>query len=411
MKIYAVGGAVRDRLLGLPVKDQDYVVVGATPEQMVQLGYRPVGKDFPVFLHPVTNEQYALARTERKKGRGYRGFEIHASPQITLEQDLARRDLTINAIAQAEDGTIIDPFGGAADLKAGILRHVGPAFAEDPVRVLRVARFAARFRFKIAAETLALMRQMVANGEVDHLVAERVWQELSRGLMEGAPSRMFDALRACGAAGRIFAEVDRLFGIPQPPEHHPEVDTGVHIMLVIDYAARRAAPLPVRFAALTHDLGKGATPGEQLPRHPGHESRSVALVESLCDRLRVPNDCRELALLTARYHGEVHRAAELRPATVLALLSAADALRRPERFEELLFACECDFRGRPGYESRPYPQAEILREAALAARAVDAGAIARQETDPGKLPQKIEAARLAAVTQALSRIRRPGSGS
>jgi tRNA nucleotidyltransferase (CCA-adding enzyme) len=411
VKIYAVGGAVRDRLLGLPVKDQDYVVVGATPEQMVRLGYRPVGKDFPVFLHPVTQEEYALARTERKKGRGYKGFEIHASPEITLEQDLARRDLTINAIARGEDGTIIDPFGGVADLKAGILRHVGPAFVEDPVRVLRVARFAARFGFEIAAETLALMREMVANGEVDHLVAERVWQELSRGLMEAAPSRMFDALRACGALARILPEVDRLFGVPQPPEHHPEVDTGVHIMLVIDFAARHGASLPVRFAALTHDLGKGATPRELLPRHPGHESRSVALVEALCERLRVPNDCRELALLAARFHGEVHHAAELRPATVLGLLQSADALRRPERFEELLFACECDFRGRPGYESRPYPQAGMLREAALAARAVDAGAIARQEADPGSLPRKIEAARLAAVTEALSRIRRPGSGS
>jgi tRNA nucleotidyltransferase (CCA-adding enzyme) len=410
VKIFAVGGAVRDRLLGLPVKDQDYVVVGATPEQMEQLGYRPVGKDFPVFLHPVTQEQYALARTERKKGRGYRGFEIHTTPEVTLEQDLARRDLTINAIARDEDGRIIDPFGGEADLKAGILRHVGPAFVEDPVRVLRVARFAARLAFDIAPETLALMRQMVANGEVDHLVPERTWQELSRGLMEAAPSRMLVALRACGALARVLPEVDRLFGVPQQPEYHPEVDTGVHIMLVVDYAARRAASLPVRFAALTHDLGKGTTPEELLPRHYGHENRSVELVETLCNRLRVPNDCRELALLAARLHGEIHRAEELRPSTMLALLSTADALRRPERFDDLLLACESDFRGRYGYEPRPYPQADILRAAAAAARAVDAGAIARRFPGNGDLPQRIESARLAAVTEAVGRTRGTGVG-
>lgn len=411
MKIYAVGGAVRDRLLGLPVKDQDYVVVGATPEQMERLGYRTVGKDFPVFLHPVTHEEYALARTERKKGRGYKGFEIHASPEITLEQDLARRDLTINAIARAEDGTIIDPFGGTADLRAGILRHVGPAFVEDPVRVLRVARFAARFGFGIAPETLDLMRRMATEGEVDHLVAERIWQELARGLMEATPSRMFEALRACGALARVLPEVDRLFGVPQQAEYHPEVDTGVHIMLVIDQAARTAASLPVRFAALTHDLGKGTTPRELLPRHHGHENRSLALVEALCERLRVPNDCRELALLAARFHGDIHRAAELRPGTVLALLASADALRRPGRFEELLLCCECDWRGRGGYESRPYPQAHLLRAAAEAARAVDAGAIARDNPDAASLPQRIEAARLVAITEALDRFRQPGAGS
>ena len=411
MKIYAVGGAVRDRLLGLPVKDQDYVVVGATPEQMERLGYRPVGKDFPVFLHPVTQEEYALARTERKKGRGYKGFEIHASPEVTLEQDLARRDLTINAIARAEDGTIIDPFGGTADLKAGVLRHVGPAFVEDPVRILRVARFAARFGFEIAPDTLALMQRMVADGEVDHLVAERTWQELARGLMEATPSRMFEALRACGALAKVLPEVDRLFGVPQQPEYHPEVDTGVHIMLVIDQAARSTAPLPVRFAALTHDLGKGTTPRELLPRHHGHENRSLALVQGLCERLRVPNDCRELALLAARFHGDIHRAEELRPATVLALLASADALRRPERFEELLLACECDWRGRGGLASRPYPQAQLLRAAAGAARAVDAGAIARDNPDAAGLPRRIEAARLTAVSEALDRLRRAGSGA
>ncbi|MGH8631679.1 MAG: HD domain-containing protein, partial [Burkholderiales bacterium] len=303
----------------------------------------------------------------------------------------------------------IDPFGGTEDLKAGILRHVGPAFIEDPVRVLRVARFAARFGFEIAPETLALMRQMVADGEVDHLVPERTWQELSRGLMEATPSRMLGTLRACGALARVLPEVDRLFGVPQQPDYHPEVDTGVHIMLVIDHAARSAASLPVRFAALTHDLGKGTTPQELLPRHHGHENRSVALVEALCERLRVPNDCRELALLAARFHGDIHRAGELRPATVLGLLSSADALRRPGRFEDLLFACECDWRGRSGYESRPYPQAQILRAAAEAARAVDAGAIARDNPDAGSLPQRIEAARIAAVTEALGRSRRPGT--
>ena len=401
MKIYAVGGAVRDRLLGLPVKDQDYVVVGATPEQMERLGYRPVGKDFPVFLHPVTHEQYALARTERKQGRGYRGFEVHTAPDVTLEQDLARRDLTINAIARTEDGAIIDPFQGVADLRAGILRHVSPAFVEDPVRVLRVARFAARFRFAIAPETVRLMREMVANGEVDHLVAERVWQELSRGLMEATPSRMFEALRACRALERILPEVDRLFGVPQRPEFHPEVDTGVHVMLVIDYCARIEASLAVRFAALTHDLGKGTTPRELLPAHHGHEARSVALVEQVCERLRVPAQCRDLAVLAARYHGDIHRAEELRPATVLKLLSAADVFRKPERFEELLAACECDWRGRTGFETRPYPQAGLLRRAAAAARSVDAGAIAQQAPQPEEIARRIEAARLEAVVEAL----------
>jgi tRNA nucleotidyltransferase (CCA-adding enzyme) len=390
-----------DRLLGLPVKDQDYVVVGATPEQMERLGYRPVGKDFPVFLHPITHEQYALARTERKQGRGYRGFEVHAAPDVTLEQDLARRDLTINAIARTEDGAIIDPFQGVADLRAGILRHVSPAFVEDPVRVLRVARFAARFKFAIAPETVRLMREMVANGEVDHLVAERVWQELSRGLMEGTPSRMFEALRACGALERILPEVDRLFGVPQKPEFHPEVDTGVHVMLVIDYAASMEVPLAVRFAALTHDLGKGTTPTELLPAHSGHEARSVALVEQVCERLRVPAQCRDLAVLAARYHGDIHRAEELRPATVLKLLSAADVFRKPERFEELLAACECDWRGRTGFETRPYPQAGLLRRAAAAARGIDAGAIAQQTPQLEQIARRIEAARLDAVVEAL----------
>src|SRR5882672_8424324 len=322
VKIYAVGGAVRDRLLGRPVADQDYVVVGSTPEQMEQLGYRPVGKDFPVFLHPQSHEEYALARIERKTARGYKGFDVYAAPEVTLEQDLARRDLTINAIARDEKGNIIDPFHGVADLKAGILRHVSPAFVEDPVRVLRVARFAARFGFTVAPETLELMREMVRNGEVDHLVAERAWLEISRGLMEASPSRMLLALRDCAALQRILPEVDALFGVPQPAQHHPEIDTGLHILLVVDYAAAQNYPLTVRFAALTHDLGKGVTPKALWPKHHGHEHKSVDLVKRLCERLRVPGDCRDLAMLAARYHGDVHRAQELRPATVVKLLAA-----------------------------------------------------------------------------------------
>ncbi len=406
MKIYAVGGAVRDRLLGRPVADQDYVVVGSTPEQMEQLGYRPVGKDFPVFLHPQTHEEYALARTERKTARGYRGFDIHASPEVTLEQDLARRDLTINAIARDENGNIIDPHHGVADLKAGILRHVSQAFVEDPVRALRVARFAARFGFTIAAETQALMRDMVRNGEVDHLVPERVWQELSRGLMEDKPSRMLLALRDCGALERVVPELDALFGVPQPAQHHPEVDTGLHILLVVDYAAAQNYPLTARFAALTHDLGKALTPREHWPKHHGHEHKSVDLVERLCERLRVPGECRDLAVLAARYHGDIHRAQELRPATVLKLLSAADVYRKPERFEELLAACSCDYHGRSGLDTRPYPQADWLRAAANAAREVDAGGIAKKVNgDAGRIAAAIEAARLEAVSTALSQMR------
>lgn len=393
MKTYLVGGSVRDEILGLPVTDHDYVVVGVSPEEMVHLGFRPVGKDFPVFLHPQSQEQYALARTERKVSRGYKGFEVYASPEVTLQEDLARRDLTINAIAKDEYGNIIDPFGGIADLEAGVLRHIGPAFTEDPVRVLRTARFAARFGFHIAPETLALMNEMVHNGEVDALVPERVWQELARGLMERHPSRMFYALRDCGALTRIMPEVDALFGVPQPPQHHPEIDTGVHVMMVIDYAASRNYSLQVRFAALTHDLGKGTTPPEEWPRHIGHEARSVRLVQGLCERINPPNEMRNLALLVARYHGDVHRAAELRPVTIANLLQGVDAYRKPERFEEFLQACACDFHGRPDYATRPYPQADRLREAFQAARSVDAGAIAkemaRNVSDPSRLPVAI----------------------
>jgi tRNA nucleotidyltransferase (CCA-adding enzyme) len=393
MKTYLVGGSVRDEILGLPVTDHDYVVVGSTPDEMVRQGYRPVGKDFPVFLHPKSQEQYALARTERKVSRGYKGFEIYTSPEVTLKEDLARRDLTVNAIAKDQDGNIIDPFAGVADLEAGVLRHISPAFTEDPVRVLRTARFAARFGFRIAPETLALMNEMVHNGEVDALVPERVWQEFARGLMEKRPSRMFYALRECSALTRIMPEVDALFGVPQPIQHHPEVDTGVHVMMVIDYAASRNYSLPVRFASLTHDLGKGTTPPEEWPRHIGHEARSVKLVQDLCERIRAPNEVRDLALLVARYHGDVHRALELRPATIANMLQGVDAYRKPERFEEFLQACSCDFHGRPGYAEKPYPQAQRLRDAFEAAKTVDAGGIAaelaRTVADPSRLPAEI----------------------
>jgi len=390
-----VGGSVRDELLGLPVKDHDYVVVGASPEEMEQLGYRPVGKDFPVFLHPQTHEQYALARTERKISRGYKGFEVFTSPQVTLQEDLARRDLTINSIAKDDEGNIIDPFNGVADLEAGILRHISPAFSEDPVRILRAARFAARFNFHAAPETLTLMSDMVHNGEVDALVPERVWQELSRGLMENNPSRMFHMLRECGALARIMPEVDVLFGVPQPAHAHPEIDTGVHIMLAIDYAAAQDYSLPVRFATLMHDLGKGTTPPEEWSRHIGHEARSIELTKNVCERIRVPKDARDLALLVARYHGDVHRAAELKPSTLADMLQAVDAYRKPDRFEEFLQACACDFHGRPGYATKPYVQAERFQQAYAAARSVDAGAIAaelRQRIpDASALPAAINA--------------------
>ena len=410
MKTYLVGGSVRDEILGLPVTDHDYVVVGSSPDEMMQLGYRPVGKDFPVFLHPQSQEQYALARTERKISRGYKGFEVYASPEVTLQEDLARRDLTINSIAKDQDGNIIDPFNGVADLEAGLLRHVSPAFTEDPVRVLRTARFSARFGFRVAPETLALMNEMVHNGEVDALVPERLWQEFARGLMEHKPSRMFYALRECSALTRIMPEVDALFGVPQPAQYHPEIDTGVHVMMVIDFAALRNYSLPVRFASLTHDLGKATTSPEEWPRHIGHEARSVELLRGLCKRIRVPNDVRDLALLVARYHSDVHRAMELRPATIAGMLQAADAYRKPERFEEFLQACACDFHGRPGYAEKSYPQAERLRKAFTAAKSVDAGAIAAELTraisDPGRLPAairtKVTEARIAEIKTRLT---------
>jgi tRNA nucleotidyltransferase (CCA-adding enzyme) len=408
LKVYAVGGAVRDQLLGLPVQDKDWVVIGATPADMLARGYRAVGKDFPVFLHPETQEEYALARTERKTAPGYKGFIFHTDPDVTLEEDLVRRDLTINAIARAEDGEFVDPYGGRDDLAARRLRHVSPAFAEDPVRVLRVARFAARFvDFAVADETIALMRAMVDAGEVDHLVPERVWQELSRGLMEARPSRMFELLRACGALGRILPELDRLWGVPQRADYHPEIDTGIHVMMVVDMAAVMGLALPGRFAALTHDLGKGLTPADILPRHHGHEAGSVALLGPLCQRLRVPVDCRDLALLVATFHGDLHRGAELRPATMVKLLERCDLFRRPERFDDILAACEADYRGRLGHAERDYPQRRLWRRIAAAALAVDAGAVALACADPAQIPLRVHEARVAAVSTALQQPEQP----
>ena len=399
---YIVGGAVRDELLGIPVKDKDYVVVGATPQAMLDAGYKPVGKDFPVFLHPKTHDEYALARTERKTGAGYKGFVVHASPEVTLEEDLARRDLTINAIAKDTDGKLIDPFNGLADIQSKNLRHVGNAFAEDPVRILRAARFAARFTdFTVAPETLALMRQMVTAGEVDALVSERVWQELSKGLMESQPSRMFEVLRASGALQKILPELDKLWGVPQPPQHHPEIDTGVHVMMVIDYAAKQNFNLPVRFAALVHDLGKGTTPADILPRHIGHEIRSVALLKEVGKRLRVPNDCKDLAQIVAKFHGKLHSVLQMKPRTLLEFLIELDAIRQPERFADFLKACECDSRGRTGLENCALPEMDLLLKALQAAQTVDAGSVAQKYSEPEKIKAAVFEARLDAVKQVL----------
>jgi tRNA nucleotidyltransferase (CCA-adding enzyme) len=407
MKCFVVGGAVRDRLLGRPASDRDWVVVGATPDEMAAAGFVAVGRDFPVFLHPQTKEEYALARTERKTAPGYRGFVVHAEPSVTLEDDLRRRDLTINAMAEGVDGTLVDPFGGEEDLRDKVLRHVSEAFVEDPVRILRLARFAARFPdFRVADETRELMRRMVAEGEVDALVPERVWQELSRGLMESHPSRMFEVLRDCGALKVILPEVDRLWGVPQPPAHHPEVDTGVHLMLVLDQSAKVNAPLEVRFACLCHDLGKGTTPEELLPKHHGHEARSVALLRQVCERWRVPAACRELAEVVAREHGNVHRSETLNAAAVMRLLERCDALRRPDRFEQMLLACECDARGRLGLQDRPYPQAERLRAALKRAQAVDASAVVEAALSKGMsgpaVGDAVRRARVDAIAEGLA---------
>jgi tRNA nucleotidyltransferase (CCA-adding enzyme) len=407
MQVYLVGGAVRDRLLGQPVQDRDWVVVGATPQEMTALGYQPVGRDFPVFLHPQTHEQYALARTERKSGHGYRGFTVYADPDVTLEQDLARRDLTINAIAQDPHGALIDPFGGERDLRGKVLRHVTGAFREDPVRILRVARFAARFAdFAVAPETLALMHTMVTEGEAAHLVPERVWQELARGLMEAHPAQMLEVLRACGALAVVLPEVDRLWGVPERPEYHPEGDTGAHLLLALDVAARLAAPLAVRYAVLAHDLGKGTTPADVLPRHIDHEQRGARLTAAMNARLRAPADCAELADLVTREHGHIHASSAFDAAALVRLLDRCDVWRRPERFAQALLACECDARGRLGRFDQDYPQRPRLLAALAAAQAIDTAAIAAAAQAAGQrgpaIGARITAARTQAVAQTLA---------
>ncbi len=428
MQVYMVGGAVRDALLGLPVQDRDWVVVGASPQTLLDQGFVPVGKDFPVFLHPKTHEEYALARTERKTAPGYHGFSIHAAPEVTLEEDLARRDLTINSIAVraystgargrfdaqctpdpqawATAGALVDPFGGQRDIAGKVLRHVTDAFREDPVRILRVARLAARFAdFTVAPETLKLMRAMVHSGEVDHLVAERVWQELAKGLMEAKPSRMFEVLRDCGALERLLPDVDRLWGVPQRAEYHPEIDTGIHLMMVLDMSAHLEASLPVRLACLFHDLGKGTTPADVLPRHIGHEERSARMLKGVCERLRVPTECKELADVVAREHGNIHRSGELNAAALVRLLERCDAFRKPQRFGEVLLACECDARGRLGLAESPYPQRARLLAALTAAQQVATDSIAARAISTGasgkKIGEFIHVARVAAVKDSL----------
>jgi len=400
MEIYLVGGAVRDALLGLQPKERDWVVVGATVSEMEAQGFRLVGKDFPVFLHPRTQEEYALARTERKTAPGYKGFAVHAAPDVSLEQDLLRRDLTINAMAQTDDGALIDPFGGRQDLQHKLLRHVSPAFVEDPVRILRVARFAARFAplgFTVAEETNQLMTEMVAAGEVDALVPERVWAETERALREATPSRFFEVLRACGALAKLFPEIEQLFGVPQPEKYHPEIDTGVHTLMVLTQAARLSPAPEVRFAALLHDLGKGITPREEWPRHINHEERGVPLVEALCERLRAPNHFRDLAVAVTRYHLHYHRAAELKASTLLKTLNALDALRRPQRFEQFLLACEADSRGRPGFEDAHYEQPAIMRRARDAAAGITIQSIDASGLSGPQIGEALERARIAAI--------------
>lgn len=402
MKIYKVGGAVRDKLLGLPVKDTDWVVVGATPQEMESQGYQQVGKDFPVFLHPQTKEEYALARTERKTAPGYKGFQVHAAPDVTLEDDLQRRDLTINAMAENPDGQLIDPFDGADDIRDRQLRHVSSAFAEDPVRILRVARFAARFvplGFQVADETVELMRKMVKAGEVNALVPERVWTELVRSLAEERPSAFFEVLRSCGALAILFPEIDHLFGVPQPRQHHPEIDSGIHVLMVLDRAAMLSNDARVRFAALVHDLGKGVTPAEEWPRHISHEEKSVDMIKAMCERLRAPNDFRDLAILAARYHTRCHRAAELRPGTLLETLEALDAFRRPERLDQFLIACEADSTSRPGSEDAAYPQADMFRKALQAAKNIDTGELFSSGFEGEGLAAELRKRRITAISK------------
>lgn len=405
MQCYIVGGAVRDELLGLPVKDKDWVVVGATPEQMLAQGFKPVGKDFPVFLHPDTHEEYALARTERKTAPGYHGFSVHAAPDVTLEDDLRRRDLTINAMARSATGELIDPYGGAADLRACCLRHVSPAFAEDPVRILRLARFAARYAllgFTIAADTMALSRQIVQRGEVDALVPERVWAETVKALAEAGPRRYIEVLRECGALARILPELDVLFGVPQPEQHHPEIDTGLHVLMALDQACLLTDETIVRFAVLMHDLGKGLTDPALWPKHHEHETRGVALVRQVCQRLRVPREYRELAILTTEFHTHCHRALELRPGTLVKLLERLDAFRRPKRFEQFLLACEADARGRLHLEQRDYPQSAHLRRVLQAAQNIDMRALAARELSGPAMADAVRQARAQVIAKALA---------
>ena len=401
MQVYLVGGAVRDAQLGIPYRERDWCVVGATPAKLEALGYRQVGKDFPVFLHPETNEEYALARTERKTAPGYHGFDFDCSPDGTIEEDLQRRDLSINAMAQDEDGNLIDPWGGLADIENRVLRHVSDAFIEDPVRILRVARFAARYRhlgFTVADETMDLMRRMVGNDEVDALIPDRVWKETELALA-GRDSRVFfEVLRECGALRVLYPEVDALFGVPQPEKWHPEIDSGLHVMMVLEQAEALSDDVEVRFAALVHDLGKGNTPRRNLPSHPGHETRGCKLIRAIAGRLPVPNACRDLGLLVAEYHTHVHRALELRPKTILKVLEKTDAFRRPARFEQFLLTCEADARGRAGLENRRYEQADFFRRAFAAASGVDAAGIA-SDNEAKKIPAAIRRARKRAIAE------------
>ena len=402
MKTYLVGGAVRDELLGYPYKERDWVVVGATVDEMLAAGFQQVGKDFPVFLHPETKEEYALARTERKTAAGYKGFDVHASPDVTLEDDLIRRDLTINAIAKDENDDIIDPYGGVGDIEDKLLRHVSSAFSEDPVRILRIARFLARYAhlgFSIADETMQLMKDMVDAGEVDALVPERVWQEMKKALSEKTPTAFITTLRDCGALKRILPELDCLFGVPQPEEHHPEIDTGIHTLMVLEQACKLSDETDVRFAALFHDLGKGSTPKEEWPRHIEHEARGAKIVLEVCQRLRIPNEYRDLAERTARFHLHFHRALELKPSTVVKTLEQLDAFRKPERFEKFLLASEADARGRPGYENVEYPQGDYLRQAFSAARDIDIAALREQGFENMQLANKIKEVRTTAIAE------------
>ncbi len=402
LEAYCVGGAVRDELLGLPVHDKDYVVVGSDVDAMLTLGFKPVGKDFPVFLHPKTHDEYALARTERKTGKGYKSFIVHAAADVTLEEDLSRRDFTMNAIAKAVDGRLVDHHHGVADIKDKVIRHVSDAFVEDPVRILRAARFSARFTdFTIAEETMFLMRKMVEDGEVDALVSERVWQELSKGLMEAKPSRMFEVLRHCGALKRLLPELEKLWGVPQPEKHHPEIDTGLHVMMVVDYAAKQQFSLPVRYAALMHDLGKGTTPKEILPRHIGHDVRGAKIVKAVSKRLRAPNACHTLAYIVAKFHIKHHQVLVMKPNTLLTFLIDLDAIRQPERFNDFLKACEADARGRTGLENVALPEADLMRKVLAAATSIDAGAVAKQYEDPEKIRDAVFDARLAQVKRVL----------